>query len=482
MSFMSFSFLLLFLAVFAARLTVGSRKVEPAYHVLLLVAGAIFCAWDYPPYLVVPVWIGIVNYSGARILGAMTPGTFRRRLVFWLIIGANLVTLGLFKYAAFGTTLIQQGLAAMGIHAALSRPDILVPIGISFYTFQSMSHTIDAYRGQLPPVRGFWRFCLMVSFFPRFVSGPIVRSREFLRQIDRPRRLNWPVFTQGGWLLVQGLFLKAVCADNLSLFVGRHWGGRETDASCLVLAALFFSCQIFADLAGYTCIARGLSYWLGYRLPENFNNPYLAPTFASFWQRWHITLSQWLRDYLFLPISYTAMRWLGRVRSLERVEVHGAYVAGAVGTMFLAGLWHGAGFPFVVWGLIHGVSMSVERLLGFQKVSRRSWRRRLRGPWFVVVQLTVLVAWVFFRSASIRSASVMLGQIIRGPYHPLPPDGRMAALFAAPILAMHVHGWLRERDLVPAIGLTSKALMAAGMLLAVFTCYGTSNAFIYFQF
>jgi alginate O-acetyltransferase complex protein AlgI len=273
-----------------------------------------------------------------------------------------------------------------------------------------------------------------------------------------------------------------VCADNLATFITRHWSVREGNASSLLLAAACFSCQIFADLAGYTSMARGLGYWLGYRLPENFDYPYLARTFSDFWQRWHITLSRWLRDYLFLPISYATVRALGRVQALERFEVLGAYVAGALGTMLLGGLWHGAGFPFLVWGLLHGLGLAVERVLGLHRSSRKSWRRKLRTPWFLLVQATVVVAWIFFRSPSVWIAAAILRRIATGPFLALPGDGWMATLFALPVLGVHLYGLLRERKWAGPIGPYGKAILAGGMILLLLTCYGNNNAFIYFQF
>ena len=183
---------------------------------------------------------------------------------------------------------------------------LVLPMGISFYTFQTLSYTVDVYRGQLAPVRSFPHFLLFVSFFPQLVAGPIVRASEFLPQIDRPRRLRLRVFYEGAWLVICGFFLKMVCADNLAAYVDEYWwrGARAgTDATFALWLGVMFSGQIFADFCGYSTIARGLGYLLGYRFPINFDAPYIAGTFKNFWERWHITLSRWLRDYLYRPLG-----------------------------------------------------------------------------------------------------------------------------------------------------------------------------------
>ena len=194
------------------------------------------------------------------------------------------------------------------IGLGFSRPDwqVVLPMGISFYTFQSMSYTIDVYRGQLRALPSFRDFILFIAFFPQLVAGPIVRASEFLPQMPRVRRIHWPVVATGLALIVEGYFLKMVCADNLATYVDKYWeqGYRADGNSVVVLwLALLFSGQIFCDFAGYSQIARGCAYLLGYQLPINFRSPYIAGSFKNFWERWHITLSRWLRDYLYVPLG-----------------------------------------------------------------------------------------------------------------------------------------------------------------------------------
>ena len=342
-------------------------------------------------------------------------------------------------------------------------------MGISFYTFQTLSYTIDVYRGHLRPVTSFWRFFLFVSFFPQLVAGPIVRGSEFLPQIDWPRRLRAVVVGEALWLLVTGYFLKVVCADNLAIYVNAHWARgyqADTDAVFALWLALMFSGQIFADFAGYSSIARGLGYLLGYRFPVNFNAPYIATSFKNFWERWHITLSRWLRDYLYVALG-------GNRRSRSRTYVNLLLV------MVLGGLWHGAAYTFIVWGAIHGAGLAVERLLGLQRPIVPSW---VRLVWFGVIQAAVLVGWIFFRSESFSGAMQFLRNVLT--LDGRPPEGWMivGALFLVPIFVMHLWTWLEERGRVKRLSALPRAVLAAGMVYAALTLYADTSDFIYFQF
>jgi alginate O-acetyltransferase complex protein AlgI len=343
-------------------------------------------------------------------------------------------------------------------------------MGISFYTFQTLSYTIDVYRGELAPVRNFPRLLLFISFFPQLVAGPIVRASEFLPQIPRPRRLHARVFYHGVWLLIVGFFLKMVCADNLAAYVDEHWdrGYREgADATFVLWLGVMFSGQIFADFAGYSTIAQGLGYLLGYRFPENFNAPYLAATFKNFWERWHITLSRWLRDYLYVPLGGNRG---SRARTLLNLLL----------VMLLGGLWHGAAFTFIVWGAIHGLCLVGERVLGLHRPAPRPWA--VRAAWFVVVQGAVLVAWVYFRSATVGGATTFVANLGTGAWRA--PDLWMvqALLFLSPIVLLHAWTWLDERGRAPVLGATARAVLAAVMVYAIITLHGGTSEFIYFQF
>ncbi|MCC6991360.1 MAG: MBOAT family protein [Acidobacteria bacterium] len=471
MNFVSWAFVALFLVVFAARLTVGRRKIESPYVGVLLLASLVFYGWHIPAYLAVLVGAASIDYVAAIAIGNLAPDQQRRRRA-WLVTSLvmNLGLLAFFKYGAFAERTVEEAAEFFGASLRLPELALVLPMGISFYTFQTLSYTIDVYRGELAPVRNFPRFLLFISFFPQLVAGPIVRASEFLPQIPRPRRLHARVFYHGVWLLIVGFFLKMVCADNLAAYVDEHWdrGYREgADATFVLWLGLMFSGQIFADFAGYSTIAQGLGYLLGYRFPENFNAPYLAATFKNFWERWHITLSRWLRDYLYVPLG-------GNRGSRGRTLLNLLLV------MLLGGLWHGAAYTFIVWGAIHGLCLVGERVLGLHRPVARPWA--VRAGWFVVVQAAVLVAWVYFRSASVAGATTFVANLFVGAWRA--PDLWMlqALLFLSPIAALHAWTWLEERGRAPVFGVTARAALAAVMVYAIITLHGGTSEFIYFQF
>jgi D-alanyl-lipoteichoic acid acyltransferase DltB (MBOAT superfamily) len=382
--------------------------------------------------------------------------------------------LGFFKYTNFALGSVERFFHEAGVGTAdLPRLDLVLPMGISFYTFQSMSYTIDVYRGKIVPIRSFWRFFLYVSFFPQLVAGPIVRARDFLYQIDRRRRVRAGVIMEGGFLMIRGFFLKMVVADNLAIVVDEYWvSACAPDASSLLslIVLCIFSCQIFADFAGYSSIARGAAYMMGFRVPVNFNCPYIASTFKEFWTRWHISLSTWLRDYLYFSLG-------GNRKSRLRTYVNLMIV------MLLGGLWHGAAMTFVIWGAMHGTALVIERLLGLERLHEQPGRRMLKVAWALVVQCTVLATWAFFRAQWTGEGLTLIRRIAAFDFARLNDTMPfLALLFVVPIIAMHARAWLADRSHVPHAGAYEKAIWAGIMLVAILTAYGKDNAFIYFQF
>jgi alginate O-acetyltransferase complex protein AlgI len=473
LNFVSFAFLALMIPVLAARLTIGRSAREPAYLAVLLAASLLFYAWHVPIYLCILLVSTCVDYAAGQQLSRSVGRTAVRRA--WLIasLSANLGMLAFFKYANFAQQSVADALHALGSTVEGWSPlDVILPIGISFYTFQSMSYTIDVYRGVLPAERSPLRFFLYVSFFPQLVAGPIVRAKEFLYQFHRRRPMRLAVVLEGGYLIVRGFFLKMVLADNIGPVVDEYWPQcthRGAGSAIALGVVLLFSCQIFCDFAGYSSIARGLAYVLGFRLPVNFNSPYIARTFKEFWTRWHISLSQWLRDYLYFPLG-------GNRGARARTYVNLMIV------MLLGGLWHGAAYTFVIWGGIHGVALALERLIGVED-PRRHHRRIVTVAWFLFVQGAVLVAWVFFRADSAGDAVALLGNVFAGNYW-LGDVIRMGGSlpYVLPLVVLHVRTALCERGRAPRPGPIEKGVLSAVMLYAILTCYGRTEAFIYFQF
>lgn len=472
MNFVSWAFVALFAVVFAARFTIGRRKVEPAYVTMLVAASATFYAWHIPVYIGILVLSSVIDYGAGLALARLDPAARgRRRAVLALSLATNLGLLAFFKYAGFFLEVVRDVLGERA-GALPTELGLALPMGISFYTFQSMSYTIDVYRGVLAPIHRFWPFFLFISFFPQLVAGPIVRAAEFLPQMPRPRRLRRVVVYEGLWLVVSGFFLKMVCADNLAVYVDEFWerGTRPGTASGFTLwLALMFSGQIFADFAGYSNIARGTACLLGYRLPVNFNAPYLAASFKNFWERWHMTLSRWLRDYLYIALG-------GNRRGPVRTYVNLMLV------MLLGGLWHGAAYTFIVWGALHGGALAAERLLGLH--ADVGWRGRwpVRAAWFLVVQALVLTAWVFFRSRRLGEAAQFLANVAALEGWALGRMEWVGLLFLTPLVAHHAFTWARERGWVAEPGPAVRAVLAAFMVYGIITLYAGTADFIYFQF
>lgn len=471
MSFVSFAFILLFAVVMAARVTVGRRKVESPYVAVLLVSSVVFYGWHVPAYILILFATTLLDYLLALWMSVPGMAQRQRRAILVLSLISNLGLLAFFKYGNFLIRFAEDTAWLTGGELRLTELSIVLPMGISFYTFQTLSYTIDVYRREFPPVRSFWRFFLFVSFFPQLVAGPIVRASEFLPQIDRPRRLRLVAAYEGLWLIVAGYFLKIVCADNLAVYVDAHWAEGyqpETDAVFTTWLAVMFSGQIFADFAGYSSIARGLGYLLGYRFPINFNAPYIAGSFKNFWERWHITLSRWLRDYLYVALGG------------NRVSPVRTYL-NLLAVMLLGGLWHGAAYTFIVWGAIHGSCLALERLLGWHRDSARR-SVVVRWGWAVFVQAAVLIAWVFFRSDDFSGAWQFTKNMLSF-------DGEWPAvwmltgtLFLLPLVAHHAWSWAEEHRYVGAPSPVARAALAAVMVYAIITLYTGTSAFIYFQF
>jgi alginate O-acetyltransferase complex protein AlgI len=478
-NFVSYSFLVLFLTSVAGRLLLGRRKVEPAYVALLLVLSLVFYGWHVPVYLAILLGSAAVDYVAALSIARLpspsvadAASNARRRRLLIVSLTVNLGLLGFFKYANFGIDTANEVMAALGVPPRWGRLDLVLPMGISFYTFQSMSYTIDVYRGVLAPIHSFWRFLLFIAFFPQLVAGPIVRATEFIPQLAKVRRLHLPVVNEGLFLIVSGFFLKVVCADNLADIVDAHWErGYQPGANgaALVLVTLLFSGQIFCDFAGYSNIARGTALLLGFRLPLNFNAPYIATSFKNFWERWHMTLSRWLRDYLYVSLG-------GNRGTPRRTYVN------LLLTMLLGGLWHGAAFTFIVWGALHGGALALERALGLHRPGQGPLAGLVRGGWFLVVQVMVLVTWIFFRSATVGGAWQFLRSILAWNLAPVPHELLVGTLFLVPVVLLHLWQVVEERGLARQPGPIPKGALAAAMTLAIILGYGSANDFIYFQF
>jgi D-alanyl-lipoteichoic acid acyltransferase DltB (MBOAT superfamily) len=375
------------------------RRHHRAQNALLLAASlASYGFWDARFLALLAASIAVNFLAGRAIHQAGTLS--RRRLWLGVALGWDLAVLGAFKYFNFFAASLARGLALFGIEVDQVTLNLVLPLGLSFYTFQAITYPFDIYRGRLEPTRSLLDFGLFVSFFPTLVSGPIERASHLLPQIAAPRRVTADSFNEGLALIIWGYFQKLVIADNLALLVNGIYGGyTQYQGLDIALGILAYTFQIFADFAGYTDIARGVARLLGFQLRLNFNLPYFATSPPDFWNRWHMSLSSWLRDYLYIPLGGNRK---GRVRTGLNLLV----------TMGLCGLWHGAAWTFVVWGLYHGALLVIQRIPGRGAVAPVS---RPRRPLAVLKALGmfILVAagWAVFRASSLTQAGYLFSHL-----------------------------------------------------------------------
>ena len=359
---------------------------------------------------------GILIEKFAQIAGG---GLTQKRLCVAASFFLNLSILFVFKYLDFGIDTLNQILSHL--HMTLQVPDfdLLLPVGISFYTFQALGYTMDVYRGEIYAEKNFFRYALFVSFFPQLVAGPIERSKNLLRQLDMPAKPTFDSLRDGFLLMLWGYFLKMVLADRIAVFVDTVYGDIETYTGVyLIVATLLFAVQIYCDFAGYSIIAIGAAEILGIRLMENFNAPYLSVSVAEFWRRWHISLSSWFRDYLYIPLGGNRK---GKLRKYSNLLI----------TFGVSGLWHGADWSYVVWGLLNGVYQIIGEVLSplkkkiavFLEIKEDSLSHRCirTVTTFVLVDL----AWVFFRASNVFEGLRIVKRMLTAKNHWVWFDGSL---------------------------------------------------------
>jgi D-alanyl-lipoteichoic acid acyltransferase DltB (MBOAT superfamily) len=365
---------------------------------LLYIFSLIFYSILHPFYLILLLTASILDWSVGLALGNPSNSSSARKWILGISILYNLGVLLFFKYFLFLSENCLYLINSMGFSFSPILPEILLPLGISFFTFQSMSYTIDVYRNVLKPEQRFLHYGLYLSFFPQLVAGPIVKAKEFLPQIYKP--IAWadiPLVASFGWILL-GIFKKSILADRLAILSDSFFAQPDALSSAFAwLGVLSYSFQIYLDFSGYSDIAIGVALFFGFCLPINFNLPYLSASFSEFWRRWHISLSSWLRDYLYISLGGSRFGALLTYRNLFLV-------------MLLGGLWHGASWNFLIWGGIHGVLLALERIFGWDKrVSNFSVIKRI--PFQIFVFFIVSIVWVFFRSPDLGTAVTIVNKL-----------------------------------------------------------------------
>lgn len=393
---------------------------------LLLLASYYFYASWKPAYLFVIVGTTVINYFVAVIMARHNEKKRRRKfLLISLALGLGL--LFLFKYFDFFSASIQDIFRGTGLFFNSPLLNLIMPIGLSFYTIQTIGYVLDVYHGKVKAEQHFGTFALYVSFFPIVLSGPIERSRHFLPQLQRENKIEFSYenISKGTKLIIIGLFYKLVVADRAAIYVNAVFGNADKHSGLTFIAAtIFFSFQIYCDFAGYSSVAIGSAKLLGIDILQNFNRPYFAGSIKDFWRRWHISLSTWLRDYVFLPLAYSFSRMWKKEKYLSIRTDRIIYLCAIFITFFLCGLWHGANWTFIVWGCLHGFYLAVENIL------RVKTKHRLLN--IGITYILVLFTWIFFRAASIADAFSIIGKIFTKPGSLFIPQG---ADIVAPIYA-----------------------------------------------
>ena len=393
--FNSWQFALFFPAVFALYWGLPHRF---RIGLLLIASYYFYMSWNVK-YVVLILFTTVVSYFAALLIGK-TSSLRTKKAVLTLSLIACLGVLFVFKYFNFFTGAVVDFLNMFAIHLHPVTLKLLLPVGISFHTFQTLGYVIDVYRGTTPPERNFWVYAAFISFFPQLVAGPIERTNNLLPQIKAVHEFSYPQAAYGIKLMAWGFFKKLCIADVLAVYVDIVFGDLQRYHGLgLMLAVFFFSLQIYCDFSGYSDIARGCSKLLGIELMENFRSPYFSAGRHEFWSRWHISLSTWFRDYVYIPLGGNRC---GKFR----------HNANLLLTFMISGLWHGASWTFVVWGLLHGLGQVFENAITRRKAQELhgvSWCLRVLGT-FVFVML----AWVFFRSQNFSDASYVITHMFTG--------------------------------------------------------------------
>lgn len=452
----------------------------------LLGMGYLFYMHALPRGAALLAAVTVINYVAGLLMGRRP---LTRKLVLFCALGMDLGVLGFFKYADFVIESANSLAGALGGSARFDALNIILPIGISFYTFYAMAYLIDCYRGRFEPVRRPDLFAAHMAFFPQILAGPIVRPGQLLPQLANLPAFRRETFESGIRLVVVGIVKKVLLADKLAVVAGMGFSSAgELGMVDAWVAAVAFTFQIYFDFSAYTDIARGSARLFAIELPENFRLPYLAASPREFWRRWHITLSTWFRDYLYIPLGGSKGGRVGKYRNLMI-------------TMVLAGLWHGAAWTFVIWGAYHGIILVANHIL----IDRRS---EARGPAENETPLSsralsiaftfvlVVLGWVFFRAESLSQAVLMFSAMVR----PVGPGAVTAAMLGSPVwwyvallLAWHAaRQWVRRSD-APRPALVRLGTYAALVVLTLGVIYTTNftgmqeegkkpKPFIYFRF
>lgn len=473
MVFNSINFFVFLAIVYALYRVLGHR----AQNRMLLVASYVFYgAWDWR-FLSLIGASTLIDYVVGRMVHAASDDARRKHLL-WISLAANLGLLGVFKYFNFFVGSFANLMSLLGLPFDYQTLNIILPVGISFYTFQTLSYTIDVYRKELEPTENFLDFALFVAFFPQLVAGPIERAKNLLPQVCEPRTMDRQQALRGCYLILIGLFKKVVIADGLATTVNAVFDETwRVSGAEIWLASVLFTLQIFCDFSGYTDIARGTAKLLGFDLMKNFKTPFFAASPSEYWTRWHISLSSWVKDYVYFPMAFAYLR-----RGDTKLNEYKPHIY----SMALMGLWHGAAWNYVIWGLFGGVMLVIWSAIKWPKRYKQYRKRVPKAFWIAVYLQVTIFSMMLFRADSLDQMGRFAIAIFSNPSwsgHLAVPN--FATLPAVPLLLMLE--WLAFRSQSELFYQRWPRPARAGLytVLLFLLCLGSSNApadFIYFQF
>lgn len=391
MPFNSFSFWLVYPLIFAFYWLIPVNRNTWRKVFLLVMSYLLYMNWK-PSFALVLLGVTLITFWG----GSLFDGGKKKKLI-WPMTLLGILPLLIFKYYNFLNDSIRAGLDSVGLQFTLPGLNLAIPVGISFFTFQAVGYMLDVYHGRVKAEKNLLDYTLFVSFFPQVMSGPISKADELLPQIKTPHKFDYEQGKQGLKYLLWGMFIKLVIADRLGLFVDTVYANyiHYSGSTCLV-ASIFYTMQIYCDFAGYSLMAIGIARTLGFNLINNFKRPYLAISITDFWKRWHISLTRWLTQQVYIPLGGSRC---SKVRTYWNIFV----------TFLVSGIWHGANWTFIVWGCMHGLFQIVEKVLGWQKYEGNKWAVKIIR--ITITFLLVNFAWIFFRMPDFQSACVVFSKI-----------------------------------------------------------------------
>jgi D-alanyl-lipoteichoic acid acyltransferase DltB (MBOAT superfamily) len=394
MPFNSLNFWLIFPFIFGLYWLIPAKYNQARKVFLVLVSYLLYMNWK-PAFAIVLMGVTLITFWGGLRLD--NPKANGKKSLAWLFTLLAVLPLLVFKYYNFLNDSLTQGLAAVGLKFALPGLNWAIPVGISFFTFQAVGYMLDVYHGKTEAEKNLIDYVLFVSFFPQVTSGPISTANELLPQIKATHKFDYEQGKQGLMFLLWGMFIKLVVADRLGLFVDTVYSNyiHYNGTTCFV-ASVFYTLQIYCDFAGYSLMAIGIARTLGFHLPDNFRRPYFAISITDFWKRWHISLTRWLTQHIYIPMGGNRC---SKARNYWNIFV----------TFLVSGIWHGANWTFIVWGCMHGVVQIIEKALGWQKYEGN--KVIVKAIRILVTFLLVNFAWIFFRMPDITSAGIVIGKI-----------------------------------------------------------------------